>query len=284
MRFRFVASFVLCSFVAAGACSKKQVAQTEMNVAKALVSDEQEEALGLALKSELNKQGVRLLDDRDVQAYVDGIGRKVFPLAQQDRKGVKWHIHIVNDDKMVNAFATPGGHLYFTTGLLLAADDEAEIAGVLSHEAGHVVARHSARALVQQFGLQTVAAMALGENPNAIASVAANIGAGGLMLAHSRTSEDEADVFGVKYAAKAGYDPRGIVRFFQKLKAKEGKTPAVMKWLSTHPATSDRIAHVERLIKDKKLHGGQRNETRHQAVKDIIEKAQQPVRGTEPVH
>jgi len=284
MRFRFVAPFVALFFVAAGACTKKQVVQAETDIATALISDDQEEALGLALKSELDKQGIRLIDDPDVQAYVDGIGTKVFPLAQNDRKGVKWHIHVVNDDEMVNAFATPGGHLYFTTGLLLAADDEAEVAGVLSHEAGHVVARHSARALVQQLGLQTVAAMALGKNPSAVSAVAANIGASGLLLAHSRSSEHEADVFGVKYAAKAGYDPRGIVRFFQKLKAKEGKTPAVMKWLSTHPATSDRIANVERMIKDKKLTGGTRDELRHAAVKEILQSEKQPVRGTEPAH
>lgn len=283
MRLRFVAPFVALSFVAAGSCSRKQVVQTETNIAKALISDEQEDALGLAVKSELDKQGIKLLEEPDVQSYLDGIGRKIFPQAQNDRKGVKWHIHLVDDDKMVNAFATPGGHLYFTTGLLLAADDEAEVAGVLAHEAGHVVARHSARALVQQFGLQTVAAMALGENPNAVAAVAANIGASGLMLAHSRSSEHEADVFGVKYSARAGYDPRGIIRFFQKLKAKEGKTPKVLAWLSTHPATGERIAHVEDIIEDKKLASGKRNEMRHKAVKDILESGQKPVRGTEPM-
>lgn len=282
MRASFVVPLVLLSSVGVGSCSKKQVVQTETSLAKALVSDEQEEALGLALKNELDKQGVRLLEDPAVQEYVDGIGATVFRHAQKDRKGVKWHVHVINDDKTVNAVATPGGHLYLTTGLLLAADDEAEVAGVLAHEAGHVVARHSARALVQQFGLKTVVAMALGKDPSTLAIVAANIGASGLILAHSRSSEHEADVFGVRYAAKSGYDPRGIVRFFQKLEAKEGKTPQFLAWLSTHPATSDRIAHVEGIIDRENLGSGARNEARHAAVKALLER--RPVRGTEPVH
>jgi beta-barrel assembly-enhancing protease len=270
---------------AATSCSKKQVVHTQTELAKALVSDEQEEAIGLQLKNELNKQGVRLLDDPDVQAYVDGIGRKVFSLAEKDRKGVKWHVHVVADDKLVNAFATPGGHIYITTGLLAAADDESEVAGVLAHEAGHISGRHSARMLVEMFGLQTIGALALGKNPGLLASLAANVTANGLLLANSRDAEHEADTYGVKYASKAGYDPRGIVRFFKKLKAKQGKTPQLLVWLSTHPATNDRIEHVERLIHERKLTGGTRNEMRHAAVKQILADPQRRnVRGTEPVH
>lgn len=281
------AAAVALSLVAVGAtsCTKKQYVRTQTEIAKVLVSDEQEEAIGLQLKDELNKQGVRVLDDPDVQAYVDGIGRKVFPLADKDRKGVKWHVHVVANDKLVNAFATPGGHLYITTGLLSAADDEAEVAGVLAHEAGHVSARHSARMLVEMFGLQTIAALALGENPSLLASLAANVTANGLLLANSRAAEYEADEYGVKYAAKAGYDPRGIVRFFKKLKAKQGKTPQLLVWLSTHPATSDRIAHVEEIIHDRKLTHGKRNEMRHSAIKEILaDTERRNVRGTEPIH
>lgn len=267
------------------ACTKKQYVQNEKAIAKALISDEQESAIGLALKDELSKEGVRYLDDPDVTAYVNGIGAKLFPHADKDRKGIKWHTHVVADDKMVNAFATPGGHLYVYTGLLLTADDEAEVAGVISHEAGHVVARHSARAMVDQYGLQMLGALALGENPGLLQQLAANITATGLLLAHSREAEHEADVYGVKYAARGGYDPRGISRFFKKLKAKQGSTPRSMVWLSTHPATQDRINNVEELIHEKKLTGGQRHENRHAAIKQILQDEQRRnVRGTEPVH
>jgi beta-barrel assembly-enhancing protease len=267
------------------ACTKKQYIANEKAVAKALISDEQESAIGLALKEELAKEGIVYLDDPDVQAYVDAMGRKIFPLAAQDRKGIEWHAHVVADDETVNAFATPGGHLYLFTGLLLAADDEAEVAGVLAHEAGHVVARHSARAMVDMYGLQMLGALALGENPGLLKQLAANITATGLLLAHSREAEHEADVYGVKYAAKAGYDPRGISRFFKKLQAKQGKTPRALVWLSTHPATQDRINHVEELIHEKNLGGGQRNESRHAAIKEILRNPERRnVRGAEPVH
>lgn len=282
MRAFLVPFLALSVFATATSCTRRQVVKAEKEVAKALVSDEQEAAIGLQLKDELSKQGVRYLDDPDVQAYVNGIATRIFPLAQKDRKGVEWHVHVVDNDKLVNAFATPGGHLYVTTGLLLAADDESEVAGVLAHEAGHVVARHSARMLVEMFGLQTIAALALGENPSLLESLAANVTANGLMLANSRSAEHEADVYGVTYAAKAGYDPRGIERFFKKLQEKQGRTPQLLVWLSTHPATRDRIENVEELIQEKKLTGGKRNEMRHAAVKEILLDPRRKVRGTEP--
>ena len=270
--------FVLAAALAAGGCSPKQRIAAEKQVAAALVSDEQEEAIGLSVKQELQKQGMRYVEDPDVQAYVEGIGKKIFPLARKDRGGIEWHVHVIADDETVNAFATPGGHLYVTTGLLLAADDEAEVAGVLAHEAGHVVARHSARQLVNLFGLQAIASLALGENPGLLAALAANVAANGLLLAHSRQDEFEADVYGVNYAAKAGYDPRGITRFFKKLQAEQGEIPRELVWLSTHPATGERIERVEEIIADKNLGGGQRNEMRHAAVKEILQE-RVPVRG-----
>lgn len=266
--------------VPSASCSNRQRVHTEKQIAQVLVSDEQEAAIGQAVKGELTKQGVRYLDNPDVQAYVDGIAAPIFKQAEKDRKGVKWHIHVVDDAKTVNAFATPGGHLYVTTGLLMAAEDEAEVAGVIAHEAGHVVARHSARQLVNMMGLQTVAAIALGENPNQLSLLAANLAANGLLLAHSREDEHESDRYGVLYASRAGYDPRGITRFFKKLQTKQGDMPRQLVWLSTHPATSERIRRVDDLIADKKLTGGKREEMRHAAVREILE--QQPVRGTEP--
>lgn len=281
MRLRAILFATASLALAAPGCSNKQRVHTEKQIAQVLVSDEQETAIGQAVKGELTRQGLRYVEDPDVQAYVDNIGRTIFKHAEKDRKGVKWHVHVVDDPKTVNAFATPGGHLYLTSGLLTAAEDEAEVAGVLAHEAGHVVARHGARQMVNMMGLQTVAAIALGEDPNQLAMIAANLAANGLLLAHSREDEHEADRHGVVYAARAGYDPRGITRFFKKLQAKQGEMPKQLVWLSTHPATSERIRRVDDLIVEKKLTGGKREEMRHAAVREILER--QPVRGTEPV-
>lgn len=257
---------LLAAPVALGGCSNKQRIQTEKEIAKALISDEQETQLGLQVKQELQKQNIRYLNDPTVNAYVEGMTNRIFPLAEKDRKGIKWHVHVVDDPKVVNAFATPGGHLYVYSGLLMAAENEAEVAGVLAHEAGHVVGRHSARQMVNLFGLNAVASLALGENPGLLQQLATQIVGTGALLAHGRGAEHEADVFGVRYASGAGYDPKGIATFFQKLKAKEGKTNQLMTWMSTHPATSDRIKNINRYIASHKLKGGETDAAGHMAV------------------
>ena len=238
------------------ACSHSQRAKAETAVAKVLISDEQENQLGLQVRQELEQQQkVKYLDDPQVVAFVKGMTDRILPLAEKDRPGVKWDVKVIDDPKTVNAFATPGGYLYVYSGLLLAAENEAELAGVLSHEAGHVVARHSARQMVDAFGLQAVAGLALGKNPSVLSQVVAGAGGKGLMLANSREDETEADEYGARYASSAGYDPKGLITFFDKLRKMEGSTPGFAKFLSDHPATPDRIAHLEKYIADNHLSG-----------------------------
>jgi beta-barrel assembly-enhancing protease len=236
-------------------CSARQRAETEKAVASVLISDDQENQLGLQVRQELDKQGVRYSNDPTVQAFVQSVADKILVHAMRDRSGVKWSVFVIDDPKTVNAFATPGGNLYVYTGLLLAATTEGELAGVLAHEAGHVVGRHSARQLVNAYGLQAVTAMALGENPGLVAQIASGVAAKGVLLAHGRSEETEADELGARYSSSAGYDPRGLISFFEKLQAKEGKTPAILTWLSTHPATADRISHLRDFISQNRLSG-----------------------------
>src|SRR5690606_7576400 len=126
-------------------------------------------------------------------AVVDYVTRLATPILQSanEVRRAPWKLHVVDDDKVVNAFATPGGFLYIYTGLILAADNEAELAGVLGHEAAHVTERHSARALVNQYGIQAVTALALGENANLLGQITSTIAGQGLMLANSRSAENE---------------------------------------------------------------------------------------------
>ena len=236
------------------ACTHAQRAKAETTAAKLLISDEQENQIGLQVKQQLETQEhVRYVEDPQVVAFVKGITDRILPLAEKDRPGVQWEVKVIDDPKTVNAFATPGGHLYVYSGLLLAASNPAEIAGVLSHEAGHVVARHSARQMVNAFGLQAVASLALGENPGLAKQLAAAIAAKGYMLQNSRQDETEADEYGARYAAGAGYDPRGLITFFQKLQKEEGQTPQLLKFLSDHPATPERIAHLQSYIEQQHL-------------------------------
>jgi predicted Zn-dependent protease len=242
---------------AALACSSTQRASAERKLADVLIPPEQEQQLGLQVKQQLEQQEhVQYVEDPQVNGYVQEVAGKILAQAKKDRPDVSWTVKVINDPKTVNAFATPGGYLYVYSGLLLAADDTAEVAGVLGHESGHVVARHSARQMVDAFGLEGLAALALGKNPGGVAQLAAGLAGKTSMLAFSRGDEAEADTYGVRYAAAAGYDPHGIARFFEKLARTEGKQPGWAAFLSDHPLTPDRIQKVNAYIAEHHLEGG----------------------------
>jgi beta-barrel assembly-enhancing protease len=124
---------------------------------------------------------------------VRGVADRVITFGKRDRPEVQWQVNVIDDSKTVNAFATPGGYLYVYSGLIMAADNEAELAGVMAHETGHVVARHSARQMVDQYGLEAVSGMVLGKNPGLVGSIVGGVGQKGFMLANSRSDETEAD-------------------------------------------------------------------------------------------
>lgn len=256
--------------LAALSCSTPQRVHAETTLAKAFVSDEQSNQIGDQVHADLNDSGVRYLEDPYVRAYVEEIGARIFSLAGKDRPGVNFHVHVIDDPKTVNAFATPGGHTYVYSGLLLEADNEAEVAGVMAHEAGHVVGRHVERAIVSSYGLQALAAAALGDNPAPAKELAAGLAGTGIMRAHTRSEETEADEYGARYISKLGYDPHAMITFFTKLEATEGRTPRVMRWLSTHPLTPDRISHIRQYIQDNHLRGTNLGEARHHAVQERL--------------
>lgn len=238
-------------------CGKQRI-RAEKAVADILISDEQEDQIGLQVKQELEqKEKIQYVQDPAVVEYVNRLATPILQQANRDRSGVKWKVNVINDPKTVNAFATPGGYLYVYTGLLLAADNEAEVVGVLAHEAGHVVGRHSARAMVNAYGLQAITQLALGKDPSMAAQIAAALAGNSAMLAHGRSEETEADEYGARYSAGANYDPRGLITFFQKLQKLQGDTPGMLKWLSTHPTNADRISHLEQLIAQKGYRGSE---------------------------
>jgi predicted Zn-dependent protease len=248
-------------------CSQTQRVKTETAIAKALISDEQEEQLGAEVKRDLESKGMRYVSDPSIVAYVNSVTGRILPHARKDRPGIAWKVHVIDDPKTVNAFATPGGYLYVYTGLILAASNEAELAGVMAHEAGHVVGRHSARQMVNAFGLNAVIGAALGKDPGLVSQIAAQVVGTGAMLAHSRADETEADEYGVRYASAAGYQPQGLATFFQKLQAQQGKTPKLLTWLSTHPAPGDRSAHIQDVIRRHHLRGSDTGEARLAPIK-----------------
>lgn len=210
-----------------------------------LVPVETEVELGQGLARQVEAEHT-VARDAELQRYVRFLAQPLIDQAWADRPGIDYRITVLDDDEQVNAFALPGGPMYVFTGLLLLAEDEAEVVGVLAHELGHIVARHSANQLGAQFGVTMLMSLALGEEPDKLAELAAQLAGAGAMARFSRDDEREADDYGVTYTVGAGYDPQGLIDLF----AKMGSAPqgSLDKLLASHPATDERIERIERRI------------------------------------
>lgn len=205
-----------------------------------LISIEEEWQLGQQLSQEVATQ-VRFNNDPALNAYVRSMGQSIVAQAAPPFNQLPWQFHVVQDDA-INAFAIPGGHVYVNTGLIRNADNAAELAGVMAHEISHVLARHSTEQLSRQYGLSMVAGMVLGQNPGALAQIAAQIAGAGAMARFSRQAEEEADAIGIQAMAAAGYNPIGMATMFEELLENRQREPGrVEQFFSTHPLTEDRI-------------------------------------------
>lgn len=193
------------------------------------------------------EQSMKLIQDPVVTEYVNRVGQNL--VRNSDAK-VPFTIKVVDADE-INAMALPGGFFYVNSGLILAADDEAELAGVMAHEIAHVCARHATRQMTRaQFAnLMSIPLIFVGGGIGYAAREAAGIGLPLTFLHFSRGFEAEADYLGVQYMYKAGYDPNEFVNFFEKIQAQEKKRPgSLAKAFSTHPQTPDRIQKTQEEI------------------------------------
>ncbi len=213
-----------------------------------LISDETEYALGAQLAAHIDSTQTKV-SDVQLQRYIEEIAAPLVERAQSDRPGVSYRFTVLDDPNQVNAFAAPGGFLYVYSGLLIAAEDEAELAGVLAHEIGHIVGRHSANQLAAQFGLQLVTAIALGEQASEYALQVAQMATQLGQARFSRDDERQADRYGLRYVIDSGYDANGLLRFFEKLKALDGGQRSQVEHLfASHPATDERLRDLEERI------------------------------------
>ncbi|MFH1681400.1 MAG: M48 family metallopeptidase [Candidatus Eisenbacteria bacterium] len=203
-----------------------------------LISTEQEVAMGAEFAGEVERE-MRMYDDPVVESYIDSLGQVL--AKNSDRPEIAYRFRVVDTDE-VNAFALPGGFLYVNRGLITTAENESELAGVIAHEVGHVVGKHSAKMLTRQYGIAVLAQIALGEDPGMVKSLVANIAATGALMKYSRDAEREADRFGVDETHRSGIDPRGMSTFFEKLQAMHEREPSsIEKFFSTHPPNAERI-------------------------------------------
>jgi predicted Zn-dependent protease len=213
-----------------------------------LYSLEHDIAIGKQLSQEVEKSA-KFIDDPVVIEYVNRVGQNL--VRNSDAK-VPFTIKVIDSD-VVNAFALPGGFFYVNSGLILHADEESELAGVMAHEIAHVCARHGTRQESKSTLVQLASIPAMIFIPYSWAGYAIyqgmNFAIPLTFLKFSRADEAEADYLGLQYMYKAGYDPNSFVSFFEKVQADEKKQPGTIpKVFSTHPPTPDRIEAIQKEI------------------------------------
>jgi hypothetical protein len=209
---------------------------------------EREIALGKSLAQEVERSS-KLIDDPVVTEYVNRVGQN---LVRNSDARVPFTIKVIDSD-VVNAFALPGGFFYVNSGLILRADEEAELAGVMAHEMSHVIARHGTKQATKADIMQIGAIAAMIFIPYGWAGYGIyegmNLAIPLTFLKFSRDAERQADFLGIQYMYKAGYDPNAYVSFFERLQADEKRRPGtVAKVFDTHPPTPDRIDAAQKEI------------------------------------
>jgi beta-barrel assembly-enhancing protease len=228
---RFLVGIVItCSLVACG------------------ISQQQEVQMGQEYAQQINAQ-LPIVQDPELNRYINVLGDSISRLTS--RRDLDWHFFIV-DSKEVNAFAVPGGFVYVNRGLIERADKMDEVAGVLGHEIGHVVRRHTVKQMEKEQGANvgiTLACVLTGVCNSQVAGAAIQLGGGALFARFSRQDESEADQEGFNNVVRAGISPEGMVSMFRKLLEERKTRPAgVEAWFLTHPLEEDRITAVQARI------------------------------------
>ena len=213
------------------------------------LSEDEEVALGRLAAAEIEKD-LTLLTDDAVTSYVSELGLAL--AARSGRSHLTYQFKVV-DAAEINAFALPGGFIYVHRGLIEATETEAELAGVLGHEIGHVVARHGAkqaqRAAIATLGLRVLGSVLGRGTGGRIGAMAAEMVTAGTFMRFSRDAEREADRLGAENVAAGGHDPHGMVTFFERLdRLREGQSNAAERFFSSHPSPAERVSNIQDLV------------------------------------
>lgn len=245
--------------------------------------------VGKQAADEMKKQ-LPLCNDPQADQYLTQVGMRLVAKLPKTSVQYPWEFHCVND-KAINAFALPGGYVFINRGTMEAADNEAQLAAVMAHELSHVVLRHgtaqASKAQLAQGAAGILGGVFGGSAGGALLSEGVSLGAGTLLLRYSRSAETQADVLGTQTLYDAGYDPRAMAQFFEKLQAEsKGKNPP--QFLSDHPNPGNRVERVHEEID--KLGGpppnAKRDSADFQAVKrevlklPVVKKAPRPATGS----
>ncbi len=230
------------------------------------VSQQQEIQMGQEYAQQINAQ-LPIVSDPEINRYINVLGDQI--ASRTSRPDLPWRFYVV-DSKEVNAFAVPGGYVYVNRGLIERTTSMDELAGVLGHEIGHVVLRHSIKQMEKAQGANvgvTLACILTGICNNQAAAAAINIGGTAVFARFSRQDEAEADQQAVINTVRAGISPQGIVTMFDKLLAERRSRPsAVEGWFATHPLEESRIQAVRAQIAQipaSQLRGLQKNSSNY---------------------
>ena len=205
-----------------------------------------EQQIGAGMAQQVSETE-KTLADQEWQSYLNEVGQKI--VAVSDRTDIEYHFTVIESDQ-INAFAAPGGYVYFYTGLLKLMENESEMAAVMAHEISHVVARHGIKRLQTAMGAQLAYQLVFGDNNSEALNAAVSIGLGLAFADYSRDAEREADRYGILYMKKAGYNPRGAETMFQKLMTAgdSGSASVFEKLASSHPDSRERIDNARAQI------------------------------------
>ncbi len=213
-----------------------------------LFSKQQDIELGQAAATEVVQQ-LQIVPDPEMKSYLERIGRK---LASQPQAADFPYSFTLVHEKSINAFALPGGPTFVHRGLILAADNEAQLAGVMAHEISHVALRHGTNQASKALGVQLLAGLLGGAVPGEsvwgqLSKLGIALGANSVLLKYSRTAEQQADLLGAQVMAGAGYNPIEMARFFEKLQGQPGGRG--LQFFSDHPNPGNRVQSVESITR-----------------------------------
>lgn len=232
------------------ACAKNAATgKTQFN----LMSRDREIAMGMQAGPEMTKAYGGEVPDQVLRDYVTRIGLKVAQGVEKEYRDIPWKFTLLNSD-VINAFALPGGQVFMSRGLMVRMSNEAQLAGVLGHEIGHVTAEHIDQRLGREQAIQigaAVAGAAAGAEYGQLIEAGILQGGGAFSLKYGRDEESQADSLGMRYMARAGYNPEGQLQVMQILKEASKGGGGGPEWLSTHPAPQTRIDRIKELLKDK---------------------------------
>lgn len=234
-----------------------------------LFSPEQDIELGRQVKEQImsDPQQYPILPERgneSVYQYVRGITNKILNSGQVAyRDEFAWEVYIIDDDEVLNAFATPGGYIFVYTGLIKFLDAEHELAGVLGHEIAHAAQRHSTQQMTKAYGITALASIVTGNSdPGLLEQMALSL----LSLKFSRSDEEEADMFSVSYLCPTEYKADGAAAFFIKMQG-QASPP---EFLSTHPSPANRVREIQARADELNCRGQAENASAYNRIKQDL--------------